>query len=159
MDEETVIFKGSSSLVLYCGRLFLGFLALAGAGALAVMKPEYRLAGLILAGVALVFMGVIWAINRSRVYEITTERIRLKTGILTRKTEELELYRVQDLTLVEPLSQRILGVGSIVAQTMDTTTPQVRIEAIRGAHEVREALRKNVEICRTRKGVRVAELE
>ena len=56
---------------------------------------------LVLAGAVLIFIAIQWLLIRCRVYEVTTERIRVTTGILTKRTEELELYRVKDITLIE----------------------------------------------------------
>lgn len=114
---------------------------------------------LILAGIACVYVAARWFIIRCRVYELTTERIRIRTGIVNRRTDEMELYRVQDITLMEPLGERLFGLGTIHITTNDASTPNLRIEAIRGASDLREELRKNVEACRDRKRVRVTELE
>jgi uncharacterized membrane protein YdbT with pleckstrin-like domain len=96
---------------------------------------------------------------RFRQYEVTTERIRMTTGILTRRTDELELYRVKDVTLVEPLAMRLFGCGNIVVTTNDASTPTLELFCLKGARELREQMRQSIEICRDRKRVRVAELE
>jgi len=103
----------------------------------------------------------IWKVieNRHRVYEVTTQRIRLIAGVLSRTTDELELYRVNDITLVEPFLQRLFGAGTIVLLTGDQTSATFRIEAVKGAHALREEIRKHVEECRERKRVRVTEFE
>ena len=53
----------------------------------------------------------------------------------------------------------MLGLGTIRVTTTDASTPSVEIEVIKGARQLREELRKSVEVCRERKGVRVAELD
>jgi uncharacterized membrane protein YdbT with pleckstrin-like domain len=159
MDEEKVVFHGPSSLVLYLGTFFLGTMVVLGSLAALVFLPQFRWWSLIPAGIALIYMLGVCLVNRCRIYEVTTERIRVRVGILTRRTDDLELYRVQDITFLEPLRQRIFGVGTIVIATNDATTPVLRIEAIPQAPDVREALRKHVEACRERKRVRIAELE
>jgi uncharacterized membrane protein YdbT with pleckstrin-like domain len=90
---------------------------------------------------------------------VTSERIRVSTGILTRRTDDLELYRVEDITLVEPLSLRLLGLGNIELATNDTSNPRLVLPAIRGVKELREVLRKAVEDRREKKRVRVTEFE
>ncbi|MEZ5300332.1 MAG: PH domain-containing protein [Verrucomicrobiales bacterium] len=42
-------------------------------------------------------------------YELTNERLKLSTGVLNRKTDVLELYRVKDMELEKPLHFRIFG--------------------------------------------------
>ena len=100
-----------------------------------------------------------YACLKSRIYEISSERIKVTTGIVNRKTEELELYRVKDMSLVEPFAERLVGVGTIRLTTNDQTSPTLDIIGIKDAKSVREELRKQVELCRDRKRVRLSELE
>lgn len=37
-----------------------------------------------------------WLVVKNTKYEITTERLRTRHGVLSKKTDELELYRVKD---------------------------------------------------------------
>jgi membrane protein YdbS with pleckstrin-like domain len=162
MSEETLLFRGSSSIVVKLGSFLLAGIIFVAALVFAFLTSTNSIASIALwslAAVSLLYLAGQWLLIRCRVYEITTERIRVITGILTRKTEELELYRVQDSTLIEPVLQRMLGLGNLHITTNDASTPQLRIEAIRGAREVREQLRKSIEACRDRKRVRVTELE
>ena len=100
-----------------------------------------------------------WILVRSRTYEVTSQRLRLREGVFSKRTDEMELYRVKDTTLVEPFWQRLFGLGTIEITTNDATTPLVKIESIAGAKELREDLRRHIETCRDRKRVRLAELE
>jgi uncharacterized membrane protein YdbT with pleckstrin-like domain len=156
MTDEKLLFKGHPSPFINFGAFLLyGVLLIGGAVGAALVSAWLW----VLAGVALVAMLIQWLVIRCRVYEVTTERLRLTTGILTRRTDEMELYRVQDVTLIEPLTARLLGLGTIRLATMDPSTPNLDLEYIRGARELREDLRKSIEVCRDRKRVRVAELE
>ena len=58
---------------------------------------------------------------KCRIYEITTERIIVKSGIFSRKTDEMELYRVRDYRLSEPFYMRIFGLSTIELVTDDRT--------------------------------------
>jgi uncharacterized membrane protein YdbT with pleckstrin-like domain len=100
-----------------------------------------------------------WIDLRSRHYDLTTQRIRVRQGIFSKRTDELELYRVRDVTVFEPFWQRLFGLGSIVITTMDTSTPSLTLEALPDAQATREHLRAAIEECRDRKKVRIAELE
>lgn len=100
-----------------------------------------------------------WIELRSRHYEITTQRVKLRQGIFSKRTDELELYRVKDSTILEPFWQRLFGLGNIVITTNDTTTPSLTLEALPDAAATREKLRGAIEECRDRKRVRIAELE
>src|SRR6185369_9630109 len=64
--------------------------------------------------VPLIWGIVKWIQLRSRRYELTTQRVRIRQGVFSKRTDELELYRVKDSTVFEPFWQRLFGVGSIV---------------------------------------------
>jgi uncharacterized membrane protein YdbT with pleckstrin-like domain len=100
-----------------------------------------------------------WLRNRCRRYQVTTERIHLRQGVFARKTDDLELYRIRDYVLDEPFFLRLFGLGNVVLSTDDQTSPNLVIRAVPQVETLRDQIRKHVEICRTRKGVRIAELE
>lgn len=162
MSDETTVFRGSPSVVTRSGALSLAFLVfLAGVALMLALrdKPAAMIGGGVLAGFAFLFIVVTVALVKATQYEITSERIRIRRGIFTKRTDEVELYRANDTSLIEPLSLRMLGLGTIEIRTNDVTTPTVCLHAIRGARGVRENLRKYIEECRDRKRVRVTELE
>ncbi len=100
-----------------------------------------------------------WIQNLCRRYTITTERLRIRSGVFNRKTEEVEFYRVNDYAVAEPLRLRIFGLGNVVLHTADDSSPTVVIEGVRESQALRDEIRKHVEVCRDRKRVRVSELE
>jgi uncharacterized membrane protein YdbT with pleckstrin-like domain len=161
MSEETIVFRGSPSVLTRFGALFLAFLVFAGsfAGFFFVPEglPKYLLGGL--TAVALIHMLIVVLLVKATQYEVTTERIRVRRGIFTKRTDELELYRANDTSLIEPLSMRMFGLGTIEVRTMDATSPKLYLEAVHGARKLREDLRKHIEQCRERKGVRLTEFE
>jgi membrane protein YdbS with pleckstrin-like domain len=157
MSEETLIWKGTSSPLLYLGTFIICGLAALLIIALAIALGRWwvGLGIFIPAG----FAGFKWLVNQLRVYELTTQRLRISTGILNRKTDELELYRVKDITLLAPLQLRVFGLGNIVIISHDETNPKVIMEAIPKVESLRENLRNSVEICREKKRVRLAEFD
>jgi len=97
--------------------------------------------------------------TKHHVYTLSTERLQLTRGVLSKRHDDLELYRVKDTTLEEPLALRMFGLADILLDTSDRSTPQVRIHAIRDAKHVREILRTNIEELRTKKRVREVDFE
>jgi len=155
-NEEKVLFKGSSSpRALALTFASLGLVELVIVALAFVLTPWVLVLLLVPAGLA----GWFLLLLKSRVYEVTTQRIRVSTGLVTRRTDELELYRVKDMTLVEPPLQRIFKLGNIVVQTSDTTNPTLVLEAIENPTALRESLRVAIEECRARNRVRLTELE
>ena len=96
---------------------------------------------------------------RSIHYEITTQRLKITNGLFSKRTEEVELYRVQDTTLEEPFKLRLFHAGNILLATHDLSTPQIVLQALPGAKAIRERLRTAIEAVRDRKRVRMVENE
>ena len=86
-------------------------------------------------------------------YRLTEEKLLIITGILSTKEEEVQLYRIMDLTLKRSIWQRIFGVGTIHCCSGDKTTPEFDIKDIKRPNEIKELLSKNVEIQREKKRV------
>ena len=154
---EQTIWTGSSSQVSLLHIYMLCALLAGGFIALGVITPYPFIA----AGAALPLLYMLWRFIklRSRHYELTTQRVRVRQGIFSKRTDELELYRVKDVTVFEPFWQRVFGLGNIVITNNDASTPNLTLEALPSASQTREALRNAIEECRDRKRVRIAELE
>ena len=100
-----------------------------------------------------------WLVIKNTKYELTTERLRTRHGVLNKKTDELELYRIRDYKLDQPFFLRLFSLGNIVLQTSDRSHPEVTLKAIPNGEELREQLRTHVEACRTKKRVREVDFE
>lgn len=87
-------------------------------------------------------------------YEITTERIRFYRGVLNRKMDETELYRVRDYSIRRPFYLLIFRLAILHVDTQDVRQRTINMVGIRNAENVLSALRKQVEASRARKGVR-----
>ncbi|EGK07818.1 hypothetical protein HMPREF9374_3538 [Desmospora sp. 8437] len=96
---------------------------------------------------------------KSTRYRVTTERIRVTTGILSKETDEIELYRVRDLRLEQPFLYRIFGKGNLVLITTDETMPNLVMEAIPRPMELLDEIRKHVENRRDAKRVRELDID
>ena len=157
MSDEKTIFHGSPSQILNVD-VFAG--CGLGAIALVVLSLVFTWWGfLLLLPVPIGIAAWKWLELKCRVYEVTTERIKVSRGIFSRRTDEMELYRVKDLTLIEPFFFRLFGLGSVIITTNDASTPTLTIHAVKRVKELREELRQAVEVCREKKRVRLAELE
>jgi uncharacterized membrane protein YdbT with pleckstrin-like domain len=164
MDEEKTIWQGSPSQILNLHVFLLCGLAAAALLAAAVLMRErlgspqtYVAAGAAVIPLLIAFVKYL-QIKFQR-YELTTERLRIRTGILSRQTDEIELYRVKDYILREPFSIRIFGLGDIAITTTDDANPNVLLRAVHHPNTLRDEIRKHVEQRREAKRVRIAELE
>lgn len=100
-----------------------------------------------------------WWVTKTTHYELTTQRLRKTSGILNRRLDELELYRVKDYSLEQPFILRMFGLGNLSIITSDATTPELELKAISGAEDVREKLRHAVQSERDRKRVRELDVD
>lgn len=157
IPEETTLWRGSPSQWTNFGTYLFALILVA-----AVLAAYYLTAAGPLVLIALVFpVGLAfirWVQTRSNRYEVTTERIRMTSGILSRRTSELELYRVRDYTVEEPFLLRLIGRGNLIIETADRTTPHVVIRAVPGASQLKDQVRTHTERMRQQRGVRDFEI-
>jgi uncharacterized membrane protein YdbT with pleckstrin-like domain len=93
-------------------------------------------------------------------YRVTTRRIVVESGVLSKKLEQVDLYRISDYTVERPLGQRLLGTGNLLLKTYDKTTPQLDILQIKtDVVALYERLRAATESDKARRGVRMVDYE
>jgi uncharacterized membrane protein YdbT with pleckstrin-like domain len=100
-----------------------------------------------------------WLETKNTVYTLTDQRLKFTRGVLTKVTEDLELYRVRDTKFEQNVWERLLGLGEIQLFTTDETTTVVSLPYIRDAEAVREKMRGLVEARRDAKRVRYLDAE
>ena len=100
-----------------------------------------------------------WLETRHTVYTLTDQRLKFTRGVLTRTTEDLELYRVRDTRFEQGFFERVLGLGRIRLFTTDETSPEIVLPYIADAESVRERIRGLVEARRDAKRVRYLDAE
>ncbi len=92
-------------------------------------------------------------------YTLTSERLIIKKGILTRTTDEIELYRIKDIRLIEPFLQRLVGLSVIQITSSDRSNPNLSLAGIKKGDALRNMMRNEVERLRTTKKVREIDYE
>ncbi len=91
------------------------------------------------------------------IYKLTGEKLLIETGFLSKKEEEVRLYRIMDLTLKRPFGQRIWGLGTIHCCTADKSTPEFDILKIKDSSRVKNLLSDLVEQQREEKRITARE--
>ncbi len=79
---------------------------------------------------------------------ITTQRLIISEGVINKRTNETELYRVRDTSIVEPFFMRLFGVGNIVIYSTDEAEGTLHFHAYSKPHWIKDQIRNNAEICR-----------
>lgn len=158
-SEETLLWRGTPSQWTHFGTYLVCLLLGVGIVAAYLMPSQHQ--PLILAGLALPLLWGFgrWLTTRFHVYEVTSERIKVSTGILSRRTTELELYRVRDYTVVQPFWIRLVGCGNVVLETSDRSNPHVVLRAVPQPAALKDQIRTHTERMRQRRGVRDIEID
>jgi uncharacterized membrane protein YdbT with pleckstrin-like domain len=157
--EENVIWRGTPSQWTNFGAYFMCLLLTAGVVAAYIYispRQPMILLGLIVPAIWALSR---WIATRCHRYEITSERIKITTGLLSRHTNELELYRVRDYTVVEPIWLRMVGCGNVLLTGADRTTPEITLRAVPHASALKDQIRMHTERMRQRRGVRDLEID
>ena len=100
-----------------------------------------------------------WLETRNTVYTLTDQRLKFTRGVLTKVTDDLELYRVRDTKFQQDFFERMCGLGEIILYTTDETSTEIRLPYIKDAEAVREKIRGLVEARRDAKRVRYLDAE
>ena len=97
---------------------------------------------------------IVYLKTRFTIYELSTERFIEKTGVLSQKIQEIELYRVRDYTIHKPFIMRLFGLGNLILVTSDKSSPKIYLKAISNVENVRDMFRKQVEESRKKTGTK-----
>lgn len=111
---------------------------------------------LCLVGVGLIIILIKWIANMAVTYEVTSDRLILHKGILTKSIDEIELYRVKDVRIDFTIINQMADIGTITITSSDETTRDAPliIRDVDHARTRREQLRDLVNTARRARGVR-----
>ena len=144
MGNEKIIWQGNASLISNFGSFIIGIiLTLTVVGA--IVGIPY----------------IIWTylVIKNKKYELTQERLILKSGVLNKKIEELELFRVRDYSIEKPFIYNIFGLGNIILTSSDKTNPYIKLEALKDIENLKNKIRNAVQITRKNNGVKDLEID
>jgi uncharacterized membrane protein YdbT with pleckstrin-like domain len=136
MDAEHVLYEGRGGLLPSAGALLICVLTV---------------------GLGLVYY---WLRRLGRHYRITTQRIIIERGVLSKRLEQIDVYRITDYIVERPFGQRLMGTGNLLVKAMDPTTPELGIYGLdTDVVALYEKLRAATEAAKGRRGVRVVDYE
>ena len=96
---------------------------------------------------------VYWMRARAVLFEVTTRRVKIETGILSKTKENLELFRIDHVTVEKPLGMRILGFGLVRLVTSDRSEGHVLLWGLRDVEKLAEQIRESSLSERQRRGI------
>ena len=91
-------------------------------------------------------------LRRTRYY-IGSEQIISKHGVLSRKTDYMEQYRIVDFVEHQSLMQQLCGLKTVRIFSMDRNTPRLDLVGIRRNLDVVTLIRERVEYNKRKKGI------
>ena len=107
-----------------------------------------------------IYFLISWVRAKGTSYRVTTRRIVTESGLLSKKLEQIDLYRISDYTVARPFSQRLVGTGNLLLKTVDKTTPELNLVALKtDVVALYERLRAATEADKQRRGVRLVDYE
>jgi uncharacterized membrane protein YdbT with pleckstrin-like domain len=131
MSDMDVLAEGEQPVLILhphwktlVGPFLLTFIVVAGLLVVEVIIPNGKAAAVerlaVLAAVILMVMMYLmvpllrW---RTTMYELTTKRLQMRTGILARRGRDIPLSRITDVSFSKSLSDRLLGAGRLVVES------------------------------------------
>ena len=156
--ERKELFRGRSShstelklhvlgsLLCIAGFVLAVFLFFASFGLLSIIGLVLILIGSLLVGLAFLRIA-------SVSYRVDTLRVEVERGILQKRIDNLELWRVKDIQFRQTLVQRMLSVGDVVLVTSDASNPQIELRGIPKPRDLYDSLRDAVDTVRRGRGV------
>jgi membrane protein YdbS with pleckstrin-like domain len=148
-----ILFEGtaahSASLLRYGKWTLVSIVA--GALAIGINSMDWGLPGW---GLALLWLagvpGLLWTYLTviSTKYKVSQRRIETEEGVLAKKVETLELWRVLDVEYSQSLLDRMLKNGRVKLISTDQTNPQLLLHGLPNHRQLFEQLRDAVQSAR-----------
>lgn len=158
--ERKMLYQGAPSWKAYLGHYVI---VVAIALGLVVLLPWVRGSGVSLGTKLLdivvpvgaaVLAGLALAVYRRSIrFRVTSTSIEFERGILSKRIDVLQLWRIKDVIYKQTLVDRILRIAHIEVVAQDKENPDVEIIGMPASRQLFEQLRDSIEIQRQSKNV------
>jgi uncharacterized membrane protein YdbT with pleckstrin-like domain len=81
-------------------------------------------------------------------YTLTAQRLEVERGMLGKRYESVELWRVRDVVLEQTFFERVRGVGRITVLSSDQAEPELTVGPVAAAKPLYDRLRNAVAAAR-----------
>ena len=111
---KTMVAPGAILLLVVAGAITLIFVLPASAANLWPIRLAIGVAALVAAAIWFVTPFLRW---RTTIYEVTTKRLRLREGIVTKSGRDFPLNRITDVSFSQGLIDRVFGCGRLTVES------------------------------------------
>lgn len=86
-------------------------------------------------------------------YTITNERVKIRSGLLGKTYEYIDLIRIQDLKHSQSFGERLLKIGDVTIYSHDANQPEFVLRNVKNPDNVYEILHRAIKQARKEKGL------
>lgn len=134
MIDEKLLWDGKPELSAYW--LPLG---LAGLFALAALATGGIPALVLPAGI----FGCVWLIRNQYYFRVTDKRIICKSGIIARRTSEIDIADIRSIDVTQSIMQRALGLGNLEFSSAAGPFKEAILLDVKQPEALKEMIRRN----------------
>lgn len=140
-EPEQTLWTGS-----YSGKAMVGTWIVVGLLSLILIVAGVLIPVILIGAVGLIVVLVLFAVGTWAVrklgchYELTTQRLKHRAGILTLTNDRIELIDVDDVLFKQGLVQAMLGVGDITVKSSDASSPELVLKGIDNVRQVADMI-------------------
>jgi uncharacterized membrane protein YdbT with pleckstrin-like domain len=103
--------------------------------------------------VGLFLLVPVWIRTRSTRWKLTSRRIETETGLLSKRVDTLELWRIRDIEFTQSLMDRIVGVACLSITAHDGSSPVLQVRGLPGDRAVYDRLMSALMVARQQRGI------
>lgn len=96
----------------------------------------------------LLFFGFPWTFTK---YTVKEDRLTINQGLLKVSENDCYMYKIQDVEHTATLWERILGLGTVICHTGDTTDPILKLVHIKKSKEIKNFILESSEAARIKR--------
>jgi uncharacterized membrane protein YdbT with pleckstrin-like domain len=133
---EEIVFEGHPSWRSILGFYIKGLLVAAAAGVIAWLAKSVGLGIGIGVGVYVLVILAGLVKRASTSYVVTTQRLHIRRGLLSRHVQQTRIDRVQNVNTNQSLLERVLRVGTVDFDTAGTEDSDFSFQGIASPHRV-----------------------
>jgi len=139
-DTEEVIWEGRYSLRNFIGRLVIMGLVTAfwiywlAYDSFILGHPEKRVPATVFGLIVMVFWLMlayrIFVVRLGHFYRLTSRRLFVMSGLFTRRRDQVELIKINDVFTRQNMSGRLLSTGTVVVNTSEKAMPTMYLAGV-----------------------------